>query len=93
MDKGQIFLLHFLFLFFQLFLELRQPAVLEFRSLVQVILPLRLLDVLVDLLDLLADLLDTFHRFLLVFPLYFLIGILFFQARKFFLEMFQPLAA
>ena len=92
-DKGQILRLHLLFLFFQLFLQLGQSAVLQLRRLVQVVLPLGFLDLFIDLLDLLTDLLDPFYGLLFIFPLDFLVGILLFQVRQFFLQMLQTLFA
>ena len=92
-DKGQILRLHLFFLFFQLFLQLGQPAVLQFRRPVQVVLPLSFLDLFIDLLDLLTDLLDALYGFLFIFPLDFLIGIPLFQVRQFFLQMLQTLFA
>ena len=53
---------------FQLLLELGELAVLQSRGLVQVVLVLRLLDLLLDGLDLLPELLDLVDALLLVLP-------------------------
>src|SRR4029077_10319939 len=50
-------------------LELRELPVLELRDLVQVVLPLRLLDLLLRLVDVLADRAQALDRLLLVLPL------------------------
>ena len=61
MNKRQVFFLYLLLFLFQLFLKLRQTAVLKFCRFIQIIFPLCLLNIPVDLLDLFPDLLDTFH--------------------------------
>ena len=82
--QAQILVLHPLLLLIQLFLQLRQFAVLQLRRLVQVISLLGLLDLPVHLLDLLPQGGQFIHRRLLILPL----GLL---GRKFIVELRQLL--
>ena len=72
MYQRKIFILNFLFLNFQLFLQLWKFSILQLCCFFQIIILLCGLDLILDLLDLFTKFLDFFNRFLFVFPLYFL---------------------
>ena len=85
MNKRQFFFSYFFFLFFKLFLQLRQFTILQLRGFIQIILSLRFADLLIHMFDLFTNFLYPLNRMLFILPLYLFTGIFFFQTRQFFL--------
>ena len=93
MHQAQILALNFLFLSFQLFLQLRQLAVLQLCGLIQVILLLGSGDVAVYLLNLLTQSRQMRNGILLILPLCLLAGKLVMEFSQVLLQVSQTLLA
>ena len=85
MHQAQILILYFFFLCFQLFLQLRQLAVLKLSGLIQIILLLGSGNIAVHLLNLLAESGKMGNGILFILPLCLLAGKLVMQLCQIFL--------
>ena len=93
MHQAQILILYFFFLCFQLFLQLRQLAVLKLSGLIQIVLLLGRSNITVHLLNLFAESRKMGNRILFILPLCLLAGKLVMQLCQIFLQIRQTLLA